>query len=347
MNRKYRRSLIVGGCLLCLLTGCAGNQNSNYEQGALDLENKEYESAIENFELAVAEKEHTAEALRGEGIAYLRLGNYEEAEKAFSSALKKAEKSKTEVKTDILSYLSSVEYKLADYEGSLKHAEALMDLKESKEAHFLKGSAELHLDQYDDAKEDFSKVIEKSEDYDDYLQVYKVYADYDLKADGASYLEQALEIDGTGKEDAYNKGRIYYYLEEYDKAKEELSSSYEDGYKDAAIYLGKVYAELGDIDNAKSMYQECLNEKGYQARAYNGLAYCNILEEDYASALKNIQKGLDAGDEEEKQGLLFNEIVVYEKTSDFATAKEKIAEYLKLYPSDEKAVKESYFLETR
>ena len=190
-------------------------------------------------------------------------------------------------------------------------------------------------------------MIEKSEDYDDYLQVYKVYADYDLKADGASYLEQALEIDGTGKEDAYNKGRIYYYLEEYDKAKEELSSSYEDGYKDAAIYLGKVYAELGDIDNAKSMYQECLNEKGYQAKAYNGLAYCNILEEDYASALKNIQKGLDAGDEEEKQGLLFNEIVVYEKTSDFATAKEKIAEYLKLYPSDEKAVKESYFLETR
>ena len=70
MNRKYRRSLIVGGCLLCLLTGCAGNQNSNYEQGALDLENKEYESAIENFELSVA-------------IAYLRLGNYEEAEKAF------------------------------------------------------------------------------------------------------------------------------------------------------------------------------------------------------------------------------------------------------------------------
>ena len=40
MNRKYRRSLIVGGCLLCLLTGCAGNQNSNYEQGALDLEIK-------------------------------------------------------------------------------------------------------------------------------------------------------------------------------------------------------------------------------------------------------------------------------------------------------------------
>ena len=347
MNRKYRRSLIISGCILCLLTGCANQKNSNYEQGALDLEQKEYESAIESFEMAVAEKEHTVEALRGEGIAYLRLGNYEEAQKAFSSALKNAEKSKTEVKADILSYLSSVEYKQADYESSLKHAKELLELKDTKEAYFLKASAELHLDQYDDAKDDFAKVVEKSEDYDDYLQVYQIYADYDLKADGASYLEQALEIDGKGKEDDYNKGRIYYYLEEYDKAKEQLSKSYEEGYKDAAIYLGKVYAELGDTENAKAMYQECLNEKGYQAKAYNGLAYCNILEEDYTSALENIQKGLDTGDEEEKQGLLFNEIVVYEKTSDFDTAKKKIAEYLKEYPSDEKALKESYFLETR
>ena len=81
--------------------------------------------------------------------------------KRFSSALKKAEKSKTEVKTDILSYLSSVEYKLADYESSLKHAEVLMDLKESKEAHFLKGSAELHLDQYDECKRRFFKSDRK------------------------------------------------------------------------------------------------------------------------------------------------------------------------------------------
>ena len=54
MNRKYRRSLIVGGCLLCLLTGCAGNQNSNYEQGALDLENKEYESNIKTLQAQIS-----------------------------------------------------------------------------------------------------------------------------------------------------------------------------------------------------------------------------------------------------------------------------------------------------
>ena len=66
------------------------------------------------------------------------------------------------------------------------------------------------------------------------------------------------------------------------------------------------------------------------------MAYCDILDGDYDSALSNIQKGLDTGDQDEKQALLFNEIVAYEITA-----------YLEAYPTDERAVKENYFLETR
>ena len=179
-------------------------------------------------------------------------------------------------------------------------------------------------------------MIEKSEDYDDYLQVYKVYADYDLKADGASYLEQALKLTEQAKKTLTIKAEFIIIWKNMTRQKKNFRVLMKMDIKMLQFILERFMQSWGDIDNAKSMYQECLNEKGYQAKAYNGLAYCNILEEDYASALKNIQKGLDAGDEEEKQGLLFNEIVVYEKTSDFATAKEKIAEYLKLYPSDRK-----------
>ncbi|MCA5964032.1 hypothetical protein LC724_31870 [Blautia sp. RD014234] len=53
------------------------------------------------------------------------------------------------------------------------------------------------------------------------------------------------------------------------------------------------------------------------------MAYCDILDGDYDSALSNIQKGLDTGDQDEKQALLFNEIVAYEKKMDYASAKEK------------------------
>ena len=72
--------------------------------------------------------------------------------------------------------------------------------------------------------------------------------------------------------DHYDRGRVYYYLEEYDKAKKELTTAYNDGYKEAAIYLGKVYAEQGDTANARANYKESLSEQSLQAKAYNGMA---------------------------------------------------------------------------
>ena len=42
-----------------------------------------------------------------------------------------------------------------------------------------------------------------------------------------------------------------------------------------------------------------------------------------------------------------NEIICYENLSDFATAKQKMAEYLEDYPDDEKAQRENIFLQTR
>ena len=48
-----------------------------------------------------------------------------------------------------------------------------------------------------------------------------------------------------------------------------------------------------------------------------------------------------------KRDLLYNEIVVYEKKMDFATAKQKAEEFMQLYPDDEAGQKEYDFLITR
>ena len=56
------------------MAGCQKERPSYYELGAEDLEGKNYQSAIENFELAIAEEKYEVEALRGEGIAYLKIG---------------------------------------------------------------------------------------------------------------------------------------------------------------------------------------------------------------------------------------------------------------------------------
>lgn len=339
--------LVLAGCILVLLAGCGKESVSNYELGTEDLLNKDYSSAIENFELSIAEEEQEAESLRGEGIAFYKMGRYEEAETAFSGALELLEDSEKSMKTDVLSYLAVVQFNRENYSGSVDTCNQLLDIRKKPEGYFLRGRAYLYLDSYEEAASDFNKMVSGSKDYDDYLDVYWVYEACDMKADGEKYLEMALELDGEEKEDHYNRGRIYYYLEEYDNAKEELTTSFNDGYQEAAAYLGKVYVELGDTANARAMYKECQKEESLQAKAYNGLAYCDIMDGDYDSALANIQKGLDTGDEEEKQELLFNEIVTYEKKSDYASAKEKMASYLELYPADAAAVKENYFLQTR
>ena len=76
--------------------------------------------------------------------------------------------------------------------------------------------------------------------------------------------------------------------------------------------------------------------------------YCVILRMKIMTVpWKNITKGLALSNDKGKQDLYFNEIVVYEKKLDFATAKEKAAEYVKNYPADEAGIRENNFLKTR
>ena len=133
------RYIVIGGCILSLLTGCGSSKTSEYELGAQALNEKDYSSAVESFELAAAENDHVAEAFRGEGIAYSRMGNYEEAEKAFQSALAQSGESSKSLKEDILCYLITIQYRQGKYEESLASCEQLFEITKSKEAYFLRG----------------------------------------------------------------------------------------------------------------------------------------------------------------------------------------------------------------
>ena len=111
--------------------------------------------------------------------------------------------------------------------------------------------------------------------------------------------------------------------------------------------LGMVYMEQKDTANARSMFQQYVSQAENGAKGYNGLALCDIADGDYDSALSNISSGISAADAEDMQSLLFNEMVVYEKKLDFATALQKAEEYMNMYPDDKTAKKELAFLKTR
>ena len=109
-----------------------------------------------------------------------------------------------------------------------------------------------------------------------------------------------------------------------------------------------VYKAQGDTANARAMYQQYIETEGSSpAKGYNGLALCDIDDGNYDNALADITNGLADASTEEMQDLLYNEVVVYEKKLDFATALSKIQEYLKMFPDDENASKELIFLKSR
>lgn len=339
--------LCLAGVLLCLAGGCKDSESTSYEKGIESLEDQNYTEAVEYFQEAIQKGDHAVKAWRGTGISWTGQGAFDKAEEAFETALELSENSKKAFRADLYLYLADARYHQGDYNGCIEACEELLKLRKEKDAYFLRGSAYLQKGDRKKADANFGKVIAGSREYEDYIDIYKVHKACDLNADGAGYLETALEITPKSPEDYYNRGRVYFYLDDYETALKELKKALDKDYMQAAAYMGKVYAAAGDMENAGKMYKKCLDTKELKAEACNGLAYCALSEEDYDSALSYIEKGLKENDEEVSQALLFNEIAVYERMQDFTAAREKMAVYLEKYPADETAIRENYFLETR
>ena len=332
---------------LCLLAGCKEKELTEYEKGMEKLEQQKYEKAVGHFENAIEKGDSTELAWRGIGIARTEQGAYEKAEEAFTTALEVSEKKQKALKRDLSLYLADVQYRQEDYSSCIETCDKLLETGKTEDAYFLRGSAYLQRSEYKKAEKDFQKVLSNSKDYQDYLDIYLVYQACDLNADGAEYLEDGLKLKGSSPEDFYQRGRIYYYLSEYKNAEKEMKKAREKGYDQATVYLGKIYAENQEFDKAMTMYEECLEIEGLEAEGYNGLAVCAATEGDYEKALSYVEKGLKQDDWEMNQILLFNQIVFYEKSMNYGSAKEKVTAYLEMYPGDKDAVREGYFLETR
>ena len=134
------------------------------------------------------------------------------------------------------------------------------------------------------------------------LQIYEAYQSRGMEADGTRYLEAILKTEPGNAEDYCERGRIYYYMQDYENARNELTKASEKGSVEALSLLGMVCLAQNDTAAARSMYQDYLNaEESRKAEGYNGLALCDIADGDYQSALVNIASRLEAADTDEMQ----------------------------------------------
>ena len=335
----------VTGALL--LGGCGSEKTKIYEQAGKDLSQGSYKYALEEYQSSIQNGVKLAQSYRGAGIASLRLGKYEDAVNSFTEALNCDKVSKS-LRKDILSYRATAKLKSGKYEDAMADCQTLgEDFSMDAGSYFLTGKVALAMDSYEEAASNFKQAYGEDSTYDMAIEIYEAYLDKDMEADGTRYLEAALSSEAKDAQDHCDRGRVYYYMEDYSNAKKELLEATKKDNTEALLLLGMVYLAQDDVENAQAMYKQYISAVGDSAKGYNGLALCDIRSGDYDSALDNIAKGLPTATTDEMQSLLFNEIVAYEKKLDFATALTKVQEYIEMFPEDSAAKKERAFLKTR
>ena len=348
MRNKKIIWMLAAGLGMTLLTGCGGENKKTYEQANTGLEQGNYDYALNEYQACISAGYKLSQSYRGSGIVKLRTGDYQGAIDDLTSALNDEKTGKSDQK-DILEYRAAAELKAELYDQAMADCQTLAeDYSLNANDYYLTGCVALAMDSYDEASSNFSEAYGSDSTYEMAIQIYEAYLTQDMEADGTRYLEAALKTEAKTADDYCERGKVYYYMQDYDNARTELTTASEKDSTEAALILGMVYMAQGDTANARSFYQQYIDADGEDpAKGYNGLALCDIADGDYDSALQNISQGLGDATSDEMRDLLFNEIVVYEKKLDFSTALSKAQEYVQTFKDDEAAAKELTFLQSR
>lgn len=348
MRRQLRG--LCGACfglVVMLVSGCGAAESGAYESAMAALEAGNYNLAQQEFQKAEESDDRQAEVFRGEGILALATGEYDKALQLFDKALEHVTGSNKSFAQDVKLYQAETHLAKGEDSAAEKICQDLIENSKVGDAELILGRIDLGQGKAEEAAEHFASCVSDKPVYSNYLTIYDLYVNFNMEADGAAYLEKALELSPADASDYCSQGQVYYNLGEIEKAKTSFARAIDLGNTDAVPMMGKLYLDNGEIQAARSMYESYLKEKIRPALAYNGLALCDLADKNYDAALVNIRNGLEEEDPEVRESLLFNEIAAYEYKLDFKTAKAKMQAFLEEYPENREAVRENIFLKSR
>lgn len=342
-----KKALLLAACLLTVsLAGCGKEQSELYDRGMDAMKEQDYVTAIGMLQGAVDAGERLAESFRALGIAYLESGEYAKAAEAFLNSRNAMEHKNEAFKKDVMYYQAQALRAAGDTDGALEVYDSMAEEFKDAEIWMLRGGLYLERKEYDKAKADFEEAVSREKTYRTCLAIYELYQNSSMKADGDLFLEQAAGIEPKDEQDLFELGCVYYYLEDTEQAQETLEKAREEGSAAALSLLGNVYLEQGDTESARKLFENA-SGKDEEAAAQNGLALCELADGNYDAALDHISKGLEKAKGQDRENLLFNQIVAYERKLDFEKAKTLMADFLKEFPDNKEAQRENQFLQSR
>ena len=175
-------------------------------------------------------------------------------------------------------------------------------------------------------EEDYSKTIKYLQQALDKKSLFSEKIDHDMKC----YMAES-----------------YYQLGLYEEAEEIYDQLLKSSQKEKKDYLLK-----GRCFQAEDKYDEAVKtfEAGYEKTQESEFLkrICDLYMEqgEYDQALVYAEKGIQAGGESKKE-LMYQKVIIYEKSQDYQAAYDAVSEYCELFPEDKNAEKEMVFLSTR
>lgn len=281
------------------------------------------------------------------GIQYMEKGNFEQAAKAFQKALDYANGRIGNVELDICYYKASALARMGEVKKAEEVYNALINYdSENANAYLQRGNLYVFENNLNAAVKDYEKAIALNPGKMElYMAVYEnLLAAGAGKSQAQGYLKRALQLSGESGEDYRNKGKIYYILGEYEKAKQFLSMAENEGDEEARLYMARVYEATGEKQQAYAIYESY--DKTHKD-SFAKLRLVNLVMEqrEYEKALTYIAEAKKLVEKDQQQQLLTYEIIALEKNGDKEQAKKALLAYTRSYPEDQKAKRELAFLE--
>ena len=348
-GKVQKTVLLIVFTSLFLLSGCDSRaKESDLEAAYTQIEACEYEGALAALDIAEESGEDMAYILRARGVANMGLTNYEEAVEQFIAALGYSDWRIDDFDIDVNYYLADTYERMGKDSEAIDTYSAILGIREKDMlAHYRRGSVRLRQNDHDGALEDFERALKLEPDnYDLRIEIAGRLTESGYEDEGRSYLEQFL-AEKEKKLSDFDKGRIYFYMEDYATAKTYFEEARDDDDQSTILFLGKTYEMLGDYNYATSTYQNYLSKHPEAALIHNQLGLSRLESGDYAGAKEAFQTARNLNNTGIDQTLSFNEIVACEYTGDFNQAKVLMEAYIKKYPDDEAAKREALFLSTR
>lgn len=253
------RQILLFGCLIALFACGEGNKAEKQRfliKGNDALERQEYKEALRYYTEALKIDSCYTDALNNVGIVQYENGSYGEAVLNYDAALRCDPEF-----WEAYANRANAYYELNEFYRALDDLEYLQrKIPDSASVYFGLGLVKTKMRKYDEAIEVFN---------------------------------QALSLDSSNVEVLVNRGTVYYYKEQYDKAEIDLTKAMLSDPQEANAYnaMALLRADQGKYEEALKLVDQALEIEAYQPYFLNNRGYIRMELGD-SNAVKDINKSI-------------------------------------------------------